>query len=255
MLKRLAFILLVVVVLYGCSANKSIAHLPSDVKWQRAESFFQARKFHRAIPYYEQLVFERNSIYTADAQFKLGECHFHRKKFIDAIFEYQELLRLFPDHRLAADTQFRIGQAYVRLSQSPHFDQLETERAIDAFTIFSEKFPADPRISEAYRYIAEMQMVLIEKIYLNGYIYFMMRDYPSAQLYLGEIIALGNRNDFEKMAVYYNALIHIDRRERAEAVVFVKHLEDHFPNSKEHIKATRRLARIDSRLWRMLYFR
>ena len=243
-------------VLTSCSKNKTIARLPSEVKWQTAENYFNRGRYTRAMPYYQQLVFEKSSVYTADAQFKLGECYFRRKSkenLVDAIFEYQEMLRLFPEHRLAPDAQFRIGEAYAMLSLSPEFTQDESERAIENFTRFIEKYPQDSRVAEAYRHIANMQLKIIEKKFLTGYIYFKMKDYPASQHYLNEIISLGNRNELEKKSVFYNAIIHIERREKSEAIAAIEHLDRHFPNSRETKRAHMRFKRIDNRFYRFIY--
>jgi outer membrane assembly lipoprotein YfiO len=228
--------------------------MPSDLKWQTAENYFNRKKYNKAVPYYEQLLFERNSIYTADAQFKIGECYFRVGKFVDAIFEYQELIRLFPDNSKVADAQFQIGIAYYNLSSNPHYDQSETERAIEAFAIFNEKFPQDNRTKDTDGYINEMQLKLIEKLFINGYIYFKMKDYPASQLYLREVMAHNLLNNLDKRSAYYNALIHIDRRERDDAMAYIEFLQKHFPNSKEYNSALKRFSRIDSKLWHYLYF-
>jgi len=248
------FIIALTLIIPACSSNKNLANLPSETKWQRAEAFFNQEKYHKAAPYYEQLIFERNSIYTAEAQYKLGECHFRRKRYTDAIFEYQELLRLFPEHRLAPDAQYQIGIAYTKISLSPHLDQTETENAINAFNTFAEKYPSDPRNKDIPKYISDMQYKLITKTFQNGYIYWKMKDYPAAQLYLKEIIALGNRDELEKKSAYFNALIHIDRMEEPEARQFVEHLERYFADSNECKSAQTRLTRIHSKLWNFLYF-
>jgi len=250
----IVIIIALIILMPACSGNKNLSSLPSEVKWQRAEAFFNAEKYHKAVPFYEQLIFERNSIYTAEAQFKLGECHFRRKRYVDAIFEYQELLRLFPEHRLAADAQYQIGISYTNISLSPHLDQTETENAIQAFNTFAEKYPSDPRNADINKHIQKMQSKLIMKTYLNGYIYWKMKDYPAAQLYLKEIIALGNRDELEKKAAYYNALIHIDRMEESDAITFVNHLEQYFPDSDEYKSAKNRLSKIHSKFWNFLYF-
>lgn len=244
MLKKILFIIVLVSLLIGCSSKKTLSQLPSEVKWQRAEAYFNARKYPRAIPYYQQLIFEKNSIYTGDAQVKLGDCYFNTRKFVEAIFEYQELLRLFPDHRLASDAQFKIGLSYTRLSLSPHFTQEETHRAIENFTRFIEKYPNDSRVAEAYKHIADMQIKLIEKVYLNGYIYFKMRDYSASLLYLNEIIALGNRNELEKKSLYYVTLIHIDRKDKEAAMATYQQLKNFFPETKELRRIQKRISRI-----------
>ncbi|MCL2064387.1 MAG: tetratricopeptide repeat protein [Candidatus Cloacimonetes bacterium] len=259
-MNKKTLILLIVVflcfVFTSCSQNKTIQRMPSDEKWRIAEEYFNRGKFNRAIPYYQQLVLERSSFFVADAQFKLGECYFNRggrDNFIDAIFEYQEFLRLFADHRLAADAQFRIAQSYSRLSLSAEYTQEDTNRAIEHFTRFTERYPTDSRVSEAYTYIAEMQMKILEKVYLNGYIYYKTRDYPASELYLDEIIALGHRNDLEKMSWFYKALIHIDRRESEEAMTAIETLQRYFPESKEVRKAETRFKRMNSRFFRFIY--
>ena len=220
--------------------------MPPEQAWQTAENHFNRGRYNRAAPYYQQLVFDRTSVYVAEAQFKLGESYFRRRGrdyYVDAIFEFQEFLRLFPDHRLAADAQFRIGQAYVRISLPAELTQEDSHRAIDNFIRFIERFPLDPRISQANQYIMEMQIKQIEKTYLTGYIYFKMRDFPAAALYLNEIIALGNRNELEKNAMYYIARIHIDRREIDEALVALEHLQRHFPDSRETNRIEKRFQR------------
>jgi|GEM_PF-188229 len=250
------FLIIMFFFINACTNNSAIQRMPSDLKWQTAEEFFNKGRFHKAIPYYQQLVLERNSIFVADAQFKLGECYFYRGKrddLVDAIFEYQEFLRLFSDHRLAANAQFRLGECYAKLSLSADYTQEDTNRAIEYFSRFIERFPLDDRIDEANDYISKMQSKLIEKIYLTGYIYFKTRDYPSAELYLNEIIMLGNKNDFEKMAIYYIALIHIDRQEKEAAHVAMEQLKNNFPDSREVLKAENRYKRMNSRFFRMLY--
>jgi outer membrane protein assembly factor BamD len=240
--------------LLSCSNNKSLAGIPSSVKWETAERYFSKEDFNKAIPYYQQLVFERNSIYTAEAQYKLGECYFFTKKYIEAIFEYQELIRLFPDNALAPEAQFRIGESYIKLSLSPNLSQYETDRAIESFQRFIEKYPQDKRIPEANKLIAEMQEKLIEKTYLNGYIYYKLKDYPASQLYLNEIIDLGKRNELEKKSVFYSALIHIDRQEGTEATKSIEHLQKYFPDSDELKTAQKRYNRMNSKFWRFIYF-
>jgi len=256
MIKKIIFIGFIIIAILSCSSNKAINRMNSDQKWEAAESYFNNGKYTRAIPYYEHLVLERSSIYVAEAQFKLGECYFNKGKhedFIDAIFEYQEYLRLFSDGRLAADVQFRIAQSYANLSLGPEFDQDDTNRAIEHFNRFIERYAFDSRVPEAYRYINEMQLKLLEKVYLTGYIYYKTKDYPAAELYFNEIIALANRNELEKKSYFYIALIHIERQDAEQAMMAIEHLRTYFPDSKELRKAESRYKKINSRLFRLFY--
>ena len=260
-LKTSLFTLIIIILIFflflsACTQHSNIHRLPSDEKWRIAEDYYNRGKFTRAIPYYTQIVLERSSIFVAEAQFKLGECYFNRSgrdNLIDAIFEYQEFLRLFADNRLAPDAQYRIAQSYARLSLSPDYTQDETDRAIEHFSRFIERYPTDTRVNEAVVYINDMQMRKLEKIYLNGYIYYKIRDYPSAELYLNEIIELGHKNDLEKMSYFYIALIHIDRKESELARETIDLLNSFFPDAKETKKAETRYKRMNSRFFRLIY--
>ena len=91
MIYRVSYILLIILVLTSCAGGQRyMRRLSSEAKWANAERHFNNGRYNRAIPYYQQLVFERSSIHVAEAQFKLGECYFLRRgrdNFVDAIFE------------------------------------------------------------------------------------------------------------------------------------------------------------------------
>ncbi|MCK9329498.1 MAG: outer membrane protein assembly factor BamD [Candidatus Cloacimonetes bacterium] len=245
MMKKFFILMSLVFMILACSNNNSLITQASEVKWQKAENYYNEKKYNKAIPYYRQLIFEKNSMYTADAQYKLGECYFNTKKYSDAIFEYQELLRLFPENRLAPDAQFKIANSYANLSFSPHYTQEETRKAIENYTIFIEKYPSDKRIKDAYQGISDMQVKLIEKTYLNGYIYFKMKDYSAALLYLDDIIYLANHNELEKKSLYYSALIHIDRKDKEPSLNTYNQLKEYFPDSKETKKIEKKIKKFN----------
>ena len=80
-------------IVLGCAEIKPSANMTADRKMQIADDFFQKEKYHKAVPFYSDLVFERNSIFTAEAQIKLANCYFSQNKFMEARFEYDELMR------------------------------------------------------------------------------------------------------------------------------------------------------------------
>jgi outer membrane protein assembly factor BamD len=257
MKKNSLYIIILILFLSACAGGSTARRLCSDQQWERAERLFNRGRYARAIPYYQQLVFERSSVHTAEAQFKLGESFFRRRgreNYIDAIFEFQELLRLFPDSRWAPDAQFRIAQSYERLSLPPELTQEDTNRSIEHFIRFIERNPTDPRVPEAQEYIRDLQLKLIEKIFLTGRIYYRMRDYSAAELYLNHVIALGNRNTLEKRAIYFLALVHINRQDEENALIALEHLHTYFPDTREARRAQRRFNRMNSLFFRIVYY-
>lgn len=239
---------LVFLLLSACSANKNLNELTPQYKWEKAEAFFNKKKYARAVPFYQQLILERNSSYTAEAQMKLGDCYFNDEKYSDAVFEYQELLRLFPDYKEANNAQFNIGISYYNLSESPHYTQDETNKAIDAFQEFIDKYPWDQRKSEAYNYIQKCQHVLLEKSYLAGYIYYKTEDYSSALMYFNEIIELGNKDKLELKSLYYSGLIYYERKNLDDLYNVQEKLKADYPDSKECKTIIEKTVKLDKKL-------
>lgn len=234
--KKIFALVLIAVVLASCSSNKINKQLPVAKKMELADEFFARKKYHKAIPYYTDVAFERNSTYTADAQMKLADCYFLQNKFTEARFEYEEMIRLFSDARDISRAYFQVGVCYFEDSLSPHYTQEETRNAITAFTTFIEKFPFDERKQEAIEYIQKCQKKLIKKKYYNGYTYYKMNDYPAAFMYFDEIIELGNLNEIDKMSLYYEARMYIVRKDRNNTERIAEALNARYPDSKETAK-------------------
>jgi len=237
--KKLIILLLIGLSLFACSSNKIFKDMPNQQKMQIADEFFQAGKYHKAVPYYESVVMDRTSSHVAEAQVKLADCYFYQNKFTEALFEYQEFVRLFGDARDISRAYFQIGVCYWEDSMNAHYTQEETFKAIDAFETFIEKFPFDERKKEAIEYIQKCHLKLLRKKYYNGYAYYKMWDYPAALLYFNEIIELGNTNNIDKMSLYYTARIYISRKDRENAELMQTKLNAKYPESKETKKINR----------------
>jgi outer membrane protein assembly factor BamD len=243
MKKLVILILIVLVALTACSRQKIRPGLSTEQKMNLANEYYERNNYRKAIDYYSNVVFERRSVHTPLAQFRLAESYFQIERYEDAIFEYRELIRLFPDFRMNNIAYFRIGEALFNQSRNPHYSQQETKAAIEAFSIFIDRFPLDEKYQEAVRYIAEAEYKLLEKKYYNGYIYYKLYDYSSALMYFAEVLAENNRDEIDRMSRYYSALIYLERKDRDNAYPIVDSLKEYYPGSRE----TNRVVRLFER--------
>ncbi len=237
-MKRI-LIILIIAVLFGCSANKNSKDQPIDLKVQTADDLFSKKKYDKAIKIYQEIVFERNSKFTSYSQNRTAECYFLQKKYPEARLEYEELLRLFPDYKDINLGYFRIGYCFFMESLPPQYTQEETKKAIDALQVFLDKFPGDSLSKEALDIIAQCQYKLIEKKYYNGYIYYRIDDYSGAMLYLDEVIDLGNTNDVDRKSLYYACKISYERKDKPAFKIYFDKLTAKYPLSKETKKITK----------------
>jgi outer membrane protein assembly factor BamD len=204
-----------------------------ELTMQKADAYFNAKKYAKAYPLYQQVVFERNSSIAADAQMKLAQSYFYLHRFLDAEIEYEQMMKLFPDYHDINLAYYQIGVCYLELSPNPQYSQEDSQKAIDAFQAFIDKFPNDPLRQEAVDNLQKAQYKLLEKEYNNGYIYYKMADYSAALLYFNEITALGNVDKLERMSLYYSAKIYIAQKNWLMAKQMFETLQKDFPKSKE----------------------
>lgn len=242
--KKLLILIIVLLALFGCSSNKISRSMPVEKKMDIANDLFEKEKFSKAIPYYTEVVFERNSVYTPIAQMKLADCYFNQNKFTEARFEYEELIRLFSDYKNIGRAYFQLGICYYNETLSPHYTQEETYRAITAFETFIEKFPFDSLKNDALDYIQKCRYKLLMKSYYNGYAYYKLFDYSAALMYFDEIIELGNNNEPDRMSLYYATLIYMARDDFEKAKLTGQKLISRYPQTEEADKITSELEKI-----------
>ncbi len=222
----------------GCSSVK-LAEMPVEERFNIANDYYENEKYRKAIEYYETIVFDRNSVYTSEAQFKLALCYFNRKNYIDARFNFEQLIKQFPENSKVADAHFYIGECYFYESPKSHYTQEETLQAIEAFEVFLDKFPADLKRVEALNFIKLCQKKLAEKKYFNGYLYYRIKDYSSSLMYLNEVIEADYKNEFDLKARYYCSKIWLNRKQPEKAQPYYKTMQLKYPDSRE----TRKLAK------------
>lgn len=242
-MKRYLYLILVIVMIFGVSCSGNKPEPTAEQKLAKADEFFARGKYAKAATIYDEISFERKSAATAYATVRLADCYFQQNKFVDARLKYQQFIDAFPDHTNVSDAYYRIAVCYFEESLSPHLDQYETYLAIDAFGNFIDRYPRDPRFEQALEYIRKAQYKLIEKNYLNGYIYYKMKDYSAALMYFEEVTDLGNTDELDCKSLYYSALLYRHQNNTEEAQKKYQVLASRYPNSKQHLKLKKKFEK------------
>ena len=232
-MKKFIYPLILVLLFAACSSNKIIKSMPAAEKMAIADQLFEQEKYRKAIPYYEKVVLDRNSIYTAEAQMKLGNCYYEQEKYMEARFEYQELIRLFKKYPNIGEAYYRIGVCYFKESLKAHYTQEETNKAILAFNTFLEKFPFHEKKDKALDYLNRCNYKLLKKTYYNGYAYYKLSDYSSALLYLDEVTSLNMTDEIDKMALFYSGKIFSYRKDKGNTLLVLDKMKQRYPDADE----------------------
>lgn len=218
--------------------------MPIGQRMEIANRLFEEGKYRRASEIYLDVVFERRTRHTPEAQFMLAESYFKMGRYSEAIFEYRELIRMFPQSKNASTAYFRIGKAYMNTSLSPHYSQEETIEAIDALEEFIDRFPHDERYQEAAALLEEAEYKLLRKRFYNGEIYYRLYDYSAALMYFREVIEESGKEEIDKMSRYYSARIYLERKDRQNAQKMLESMQELYPDSSRTYRIQRLYTRI-----------
>ena len=131
----------------------------SNRRWYKSRwNPFRKRPFKKAVEVYSLV--RDNQPFTdaaAQAQYKIGLSHFTRKQYIEAAFEYRQVLDVYPNSEYVLEASYGLVRTYRELSLEPDYDQAPSQLTIDRIDDFSSQFPQDNRLDELAQVRVEMK--------------------------------------------------------------------------------------------------
>lgn len=109
-----------------------------------------------------QAVLEKfpESVKKAIAQLKIAESLYQEKNYLEATFEYQKFLELYPAHSLASLAQFQLGMCSLQQVQHHDRDQHHTQEALRAFRKLRRTYPQDNLAQQADAHLRALRQRL-----------------------------------------------------------------------------------------------
>lgn len=145
---------------------------------------FRGRPFRRAIDVYSMVI--DNQPFTqeaAEAQYKVGLCHFARDEYVEAAYEYSRVIEDYMDSEWVADASYGLARCYERSAMPPDYDQAPSLLAIDAIDTFAVRFPDDDRTGELVVVRARMREDIAEQRLRTAQFYERRRLFDAARVY------------------------------------------------------------------------
>ncbi len=118
-----------------------------EATYQKARAAFEARDYQTALSLFQSLIASNPNHPLADnAQYWIGECHYALKKYDAAIMDFQKVFT-FPNSNKMADAQFKLVLCYLRKG--------DVEKAREEFQRLRSEFPDSPYVSRAEAILAK----------------------------------------------------------------------------------------------------
>lgn len=161
---RILLLLILAAAIAGCSGSGRLRYASPQEAYEKGMSFFERGKYARAAEYLQGVFdFGRGHEWAADAQYQLGLAYYHNEEYILAASEFSRFSEIYRTDPRVPDAEYWRAMAYYQLSPAYHLDQSDTERAIDQFLAFIDRFPDHDLADEAVDRIQELRQKLARK--------------------------------------------------------------------------------------------
>ena len=141
------------------------------------------RPFKRAIEVYSMVI--DNQPFTdsaAEAQYKIGLCHFTREEYIEAAFEYRRVLEDYANSPVVPEAAYGLVQTYRASAKGPDYDQSPGQLTVAAIDEFRTRYPDDARSGELAGVRGEMRETIAEHRLRVGQFYERRQQFESARI-------------------------------------------------------------------------
>lgn len=189
--KKSLYLLLFVTVLASCTRqyDKVFKSNDMDAKLKLADELYAKKKYDKAIPVYEQLLtILKGQKSVDDIYYKYANAHYLNGNYELGSFYLRSFYNTYPSSDKAEQAAFDEAMCYLKMSPRYSLEQTSTQKAIDAFQEFVNRYPKSTRMELANSKIDELRGKLRKKSYESAYLYYKIGEYHAASVALGNFL-------------------------------------------------------------------
>ena len=178
---------------------------PPEEIYNEGLLLYSKKKYSKALEKFE-LLKKRYPLnrFTILADLKIGDIHFARKEYVEAISAYEEFVKLRPKDEMAPYALFRLGECYRVQVKSPERDLTYLKKAKEYYTKILERFPSSEYAKEAEKKLHYIKEFMAKHELVVGMFYYRLRKYRAA---LGRFE--GIVKNYSDTTAYYKALYYM----------------------------------------------
>lgn len=150
---------------------------------------FKKSPFKNAIKVYTMVI--DNQPFTAaaaEAQYKVGLCHYTRGEYEEAAFEYKRVIEDYSASKWVNDASYGLSQCYYEASLPAEYDQAPSQLAIEAIDDFTQRYPNDEKAKDLVDQRKEMRDTIAEQRLEIAKFYEKRRQFDAARIYYHVIV-------------------------------------------------------------------
>lgn len=240
MKKQTAITTLICIIFFvGCASVQLPPKPKTDEDYYReAMVFFDAENFFETIPAFEKLREKFPlSPYAVLAELRLGDSHFIKEEYIEAVHYYETFRRLHPSNQNVPYSIYMTGMCYYKQILSPDRDQTAAKQAIEHFQLLVELFPTNPYTGKALCKIYEAKERVAAHEFFVGYFYLKQKNYRGAVDRFNRILKEYSHSIDKDRLLYYLAEATLLSGDNAKGARILKLLLKKYPEGDYSVEA------------------
>ena len=204
MTKLLSFI--IVILLFSSCGQYQKVLKANEIrpKYDMAKKMYEEKKYSKAIRLFEQLApAYRGKPEAADMYMMYAQSFYKTKQYFAAGYQFDNFASSYPRSEMAAEASFLAAKSYSKLSPVYSLDQVDTEKAIDKFQSFIDRYPTSEFIEEANTNVKSLREKVEKKVFEVSKGYHKIMDYKAAIVALDNFVADYPGTPYKEEALFY----------------------------------------------------
>ena len=243
LLKQLLWVLFIAC-LCGCASGPDTKKpTPDEDYYNQAMIKFKARNYFDAIPAFQELKEKFPlSPYAVLAELRLGDSHYYKEEYVEAIHMYENFRRLHPNNQSVPYSIYMTGMCYYNQILTLDRDPTFARQAAEQFQQLQELFPNSPYTGKALFKLSESRRIVAEHEFFIGEFYLFYKNYPGAISRFNSILKEYPYSIPRDRVIFYIAKANFlsDNKERGQK--FLNYLIRKYPESPYAAQAKALLA-------------
>ncbi|MCQ2608020.1 MAG: outer membrane protein assembly factor BamD [Bacteroidales bacterium] len=180
---RKVLFILAIVACVGCQSEYQKLMKSDDYNavYEGGVKYFEQKDFYKSYELFEKaLPALRMTEKGENITIMLAKSYFEEEDYLMAAYYYERYVLTYPTSSQIEYAYFHDAVCYYNLSPAVTLDQTYTEKAIQSFQMYINKFPNGAYVSESNEYIGKLRNKLEEKAFKNSKIFYDLEEYKAA---------------------------------------------------------------------------
>ncbi len=210
-IKKISLLFISLVVLSSCGEyNKVLNRGTVEEQYKMAVKLYENQKYSKALKLFGKVTPHYvGKPQMERIQYMVANCNFNVKDYSLAGYYFDKFATNYPKSSKKEEADFLSALSYYKSSPKFSLDPEDTNKALDAFQTFIDKYPDSKRMDEANKYHKELRVKLEKKLFEIAKTYYLTSEYDSRN-YKASITAFNNLlNDYLGTVYKEEALFYI----------------------------------------------